>query len=198
MNLLSHKTWHEKLASLLKHQLLPERVVIKNWHTYQCWQHTGFTNALFWAAVIKVILPFKRDGMLIWRASMLGLAAAAKEEKKGTSWLIKLTYQVSAGARWKITCLGNAASRLAVIIRQCQCRESCQDRCKHPESCACSQQERIRQGADTNRPVPPTGTQKRCTNSQSDLTDKLFCFVGCNMFPLFYQITGRQKVRSYF
>lgn len=82
MNPLSHKTWHEKLASLLKHQLLPERVVIKNWHTYQCWQHTGFTNALFWAAVIKVILPFKRDGMLVWRASMLGLAAAAKEEKR--------------------------------------------------------------------------------------------------------------------
>lgn len=143
----------------------------------------------FWAAVIHAIPHFKQNDMLEKRVSMLALAAAAKEERlrrgKGTAWRIKLTYPIPSGVRWKITCLSNAASRLGVLARQCQRRESCQCRCKQPESCARSQQERIRQGADTSRPVPPTGTHT--LHTRSELVDKLLlCVIWCDLFPLLY------------
>lgn len=126
--------------------------------------------------------------MLEWQASMLCLAAAAKEaglqQTKGTAWLIKLTYQVSVCVRRKITCLGNAAFCLGIInISACWCqsRESRQCRCKHPRSCACSQQERIRQGRTT------TGAQTSISMVQLarvDWQDVSFS----DLFSLFFEV----------
>lgn len=155
---------------------------------------------LFWAAVIHAIPHFKQNAMLEWRVSMLALAAAAKEERlkgeKGTAWRIKLTHQIPEGLRWKITCLGNTASRLGVTARQSQCREWGQCRCKQPESCARSQQERIRQGADTSRPMPPTGTHKSWPVGQSWSTSCFFVRSGgiCSLCNTRSQVDKRAGV----
>lgn len=183
MNLLSLKmtTW-----VLLKRQHLSLISVIKIWNRNK--------NAWFWVGCYKCNHPhFHQGGMLRWQASTLALAAAAKEERLketyGTALLMKITYQVTAGVRWKTTCLGDAASRPGVInrpARQCHGRESCQCRCKHPWSCACSQQERIRQGGGTigrNHRAEPTTRPAPITGTHGSAEQNCF-YVRCDLFLL--------------
>lgn len=171
---LSHKVWHETLAVAC---------VINNCHQKrtQLWMSTtySFKSASLGAAVINSSPHFNQDGMLEWQASMLSLAAAAKEEGlKQAAWLMKLTYQASVSVRRITACLGDPAPRLGVRnipACWCQSREWRQCRCKQPGSCARSQQAGIRQEADYKR-----NTHKRCTCH----SDKLFLAQGWSV-PLF-------------